>query len=441
METLKGVITFSERVDESVLQEAQHAVLEKFGSYIPADSECYQARAEVVFGMDVGTGRIFQTGGFFHPDRNWLTLTPYHLRKTGLHMAVHEYCHCFTHLQFDDAVTNSLIFEAINESLTEHIADKIPAYGWLSKFMSRRDSIYDSEVFPNGKKVMQAAQELEEAVGEATLLRAYFSGDKAAIRKVSRAAVDIFPKMVTLGVWDAIQEVAANKDNRYIQPLGECFVGASLLSSGELPPKIPQYQRVFDFSQINAEQQKEIKNQAEQVRERLGTAFDQAFYNFDKDEAEESIKLVYEDLRTHWKSVLPNRTAADIFPKSVTRSAVDAIDKLVGNMSSEYEQQLGECFVGASLLGNGYLPLDINVLGDEELVSEISKITVQQEKEIKRQVEQVRERLGVVFDQAFYNFDKEAAEEAMKTVHEDLRANWKNVLPEEEEASSEEKVL
>jgi len=61
------------------------------------------------------------------------------------------------------------------ESLTEHISDKIPAYGRLSKIVSKMDSQYNGAVMSNGKDMLQAAQELEDAVGEATLMRAYFN--------------------------------------------------------------------------------------------------------------------------------------------------------------------------------------------------------------------------------------------------------------------------
>jgi len=239
------------------------------------------------------------------------------------------------------------------ESLNEHITNKVNKRMIYSHFINEKLS--------NGKKMMQAAQELEDAVGEATLMRAYFSGDKEAIRKISSVAVDIFPKRVTLSAWDAIEEVdksykqqlvqtvdakkkavvealkeayssgdkkiisKAEKDFRninsldkpiesYRQHLAECFVGASLLVEGKLPTTmsnrlyVHKYLPVYNFSTISPKQQKEIKQQAEQARERLGAAFDQAFYNFDKEAAKEAMKAVHEDLRTNWKHVLPETT-------------------------------------------------------------------------------------------------------------------------------------
>jgi len=265
----------------------------------------------------------------------------------------HEYCHCFTHPKFYEATDQSPNRRELLESLNEHITNKV------NKPMIFGD--YARKKLSNGKKMTQAAQELEDAVGEATLMRAYFSGDKEAIRKISSAAVDIFPKRVTPSAWSAIEKVDASykqqlvqtveakkkavvealkeayasgdkkaiskaeKDFRninlvnksiesYSQHLAECFVGASLLAEGKLPPTVGNFPYVYkylpvsDFSTINPKQQKEIKQQAEQARERLGAAFDQAFYNFDKEAAKEAMKAVHEDLRTNWKHVLPETT-------------------------------------------------------------------------------------------------------------------------------------
>lgn len=314
MAALEGAISFSERVDGQTLQEAQHAVLGQFGSYIPANAKCHQVRAEVLFDME-SVGIPSGIPAAYNRESNWLVLAPYHARNSGLHGAVHEYCHCFTHPQFLEALKSSPNKLDIEESLTEHISDKIPAYGRLSNLMSKIDSGYDIETLSNGKKMRQATQELEAAVGDATLMRAYFGGDAAAIRKVSRAAVNIFPKSVTLGAWNAIEKVAGNKDKSYTQQLAECFVGASLVGEGKLPPYInnlsyaSNYLSVYDFSQINAKQQKEITNQAKQVRERLGAKFDQAFYNFDEKAAKMAMRAVHEDLRANWKCVLPEKAS------------------------------------------------------------------------------------------------------------------------------------
>jgi len=166
---LANVLNSIDSVDAQVLQKAKHAMLEKFGSYIPANSDCYQVRAEVSPNVELGYGHYI-------PDKNELLISRYHRYKGGgLHTAVHEYCHCFSHPRFNQKLAPHSNEMEMVESLTEHISDKIPAYGRLSKIVSKMDSQYNGAVMSNGKDMLQAAQELEDAVGEATLMRAYFN--------------------------------------------------------------------------------------------------------------------------------------------------------------------------------------------------------------------------------------------------------------------------
>jgi len=309
MAALEGALNFSERVDEQILQNAQQAVLEKFGNYIPADAPCHRVRAEVSFDMQA-VGIPSGVPGTYNRKQNWLMIAPYHVRKGGLHAAVHEYCHCFSHPQFQKALENNPNQLVMDEALTEHIADKIPAYGRFSNTMSKIDSGYDRAKMDNGKRMIHAAQELETTVGEATLMRAYFKGDKAAIRKVSRAAVDIFPKKVTFSAWNAIGKVVG-KNKKDAQRLAECFLGASLVNEGKLPSHMNglgyagEYLPVFNFWQITDKQQKDLKRQAQQVREQIGAKkFDQAFYNFDEKAAEGALKAVSKELLSKWEPVL-----------------------------------------------------------------------------------------------------------------------------------------
>ena len=273
---------------------------------------------------------------------NRIFLAPYQHPLSGLYVAVHEYCHCFTHRNFNEALGKPNWRLELVESLTEHMSDKvIPSATFNSQYQKAR--------LPNGKKWMDAVQELADAVGEVTLMRAYFSGDKDAIRKVFSVALNIFPKTVTYDTWDAIKKadqsyleekermvkkaykLALNSRNKkaiskakegfnipsYKQHLAECFVGASLLEGGKLPPPrsilsssyAHELLPVSDFSRIGFWQQKDIKRQADQARKRLGAVFDQAFYNFDKEAAVEAMKAVHEDLQTNWKRILPEMKA------------------------------------------------------------------------------------------------------------------------------------
>lgn len=344
-QTLIGLTYFHERVDEGVLQAGQQAVLERFGSYIPADARCHRVRAEVSPSLSIGTS------GNYHPKRNALNIAAYQLPLGGLHTVAHEYCHCFTHPKFYEATDQTPNRRELLESLTEHITNKV------NKPMIFSD--YASEKLSNGKKMTQAAQELEDAVGEATLMRAYFGGDEEAIRKVSRAAVDIFPQKVALDTWNAIKRV-------------EMSYKSQRLDLAETGLKMAKAEMNRAYSSDDAE----AKNEAEVSLEEATAAYKRA-------------------------------------------------------EKSNFKRQLAECFIGASLLGEGKLPLHMDSKAIDHLpISRFSQLDAEQQEEIKRQSEQARERLGAKFDQAFYNFDKEAAVEAMKEVYEDLQANWKCVLPE-----------
>lgn len=304
MHTLMGFTTFSERLDEHTLPAARQAVLDRFGEYIPADSTCHQTPARLSFEMDLGVGGGYLDHSFAAGPA--LLLNPYQQLGGGLHVAVHEFCHCYTHPRFYEAIKASPNERELGEALTEHLADKFPT-GSLSKL-----SFYDRQTLSNGKKLSQAARELEEKVGEPTLLRAYFKGDAAAIRKLSRAAVDVMPKEANAVAWNFIHSVGKLRGS---QQLAECFVGASMLHERKLPdsysaskPKgshAGRYLPVGRFSDIRPEQAQRMKEQAEQARERLGPSkFDQAFYSLDTQVLAQSMRSLREDLVMHWKPVL-----------------------------------------------------------------------------------------------------------------------------------------
>jgi hypothetical protein len=269
MHTLMGFTTFSERLDEHTLPAARQAVLERFGEYIPADSTCHQTPAKLSFDSGLGEG-----GGYpahLPVSERVLQLDPCHQLAGGMHTAVHEFCHCYTHPRFYEAAQISPNKRELVEGITEHLADKFPGNA-LTKF-----SFYDYQKLSNGKTLTQAARELEDKVGEPTLLRAYFKGDAAAIRKLSRAAVGVMPKETNAVVWNFINSVGKLHGS---QQLAECFVGASLLHERKLPdsgstkkPKgsyAGRYLPVERFSDITPKQAQRIKEQAEHARERLG---------------------------------------------------------------------------------------------------------------------------------------------------------------------------
>lgn len=295
--TISGA-TFTNRVDERILQDAQHAVLDRFGSYIPADAPCHQVHAKISANVAVG-GAL----GTYDPKENSLVLFPYLGNDIGLDVATHEYSHCYTHSQFSEALSESPNAYELDESLTEYMASKHPSngrgWGGLMGLDFRLAQYY--------KK--RKALKLEEAVGEETLKLAYFSGDKDAISKISRAAVDIYPKKVTIAAWNAATKV---KNTGGMRRLVECFAGASLLAEGKLPGYYTgMYLPVQHFSSMDSWQKKAILEQAKQARDRLGAKFDQAFYNFDKTATDQAMKAVHEDLLANWEPVMSGKSYFD----------------------------------------------------------------------------------------------------------------------------------
>lgn len=217
----------------------------------------------------------------------------------------HEYLHCFTHPAFASAISGSAHAETIEEALTEHFADRLPgpAVGKLNS--------YDFSRLANGKRRSQAAAELEQAVGSDTLQRAYFSGDADAVRAVSAATVEIWPKDVTNAAGRSIR-AGTRAEQR---TLAECFVGAALIVTGTVPPEpLPgsgnngnwplDYLPVTQFSRISPAQTEALRTQAEALRADLGPAFDQAFYGFDWEIQGEAMAQIRAAIHAAWRPVL-----------------------------------------------------------------------------------------------------------------------------------------
>ena len=226
--TLGGIMSFSERIAEQTIQQGQADVLDRYGADIPTDSVCHDIEPRISYDLPNGlSGRV--TRGERSPEDTKpvdFELNRFVPIGGGLHAVHHEYLHCFTHPEFVNAMRHSPHWRTIEESLTEHFADKLPGHA-IGKF-----GPYDLSKLPNGKRWSQAAAELEQAVGTETLRRAYFGGDVDAIKKVSVAVVNIWPKAPTLAAWHSIQ--SSPRSQR--QSLAECYVGAALISTGKLPP-------------------------------------------------------------------------------------------------------------------------------------------------------------------------------------------------------------
>jgi hypothetical protein len=167
---------------------------------------------------------------------------------------------------------------------------------------------YDRTTMSNGRNMVGAAAEVERAVGEETLLRAMFGGDTAAVTRVSRAAVEFYPKKATLSAWTAIAKAGSKQG---APEMAEAYIAASLLHEKRLPSDSDtriwpsQYLSQQRFSDITRSQKAALLEQAKAMRERVGPeAFDQAFCNFDERAALVAMRAVRADLVENWQRVL-----------------------------------------------------------------------------------------------------------------------------------------
>ncbi|TAM85161.1 hypothetical protein EPN42_15970 [bacterium] len=299
--TLMGVANLYARTGETVPRQAMNDVLEHYGNHIPAHSACFRVKPTIV--PFIGTNVVGQVGR----DRTTMEPTDLKLARyagfvSGISAGHHEYLHCFTHPQFLKAIKDAPLATSINEALTEYFSDNMPAPA-LSKY-----SAYDSNKLANGKKWTAAAAELEAVVGKDTLHRAYFGGEAAAIKQVTAAIVDIWPKTPLDNVWRTIRF----EPQRYKQALGECFVGLSLWHTNQMP-KLSGYHYAFDllpiahFSNIRQKDAARMVAQAKAAHKRLGPALDQAFFNMDNEASRGALRQIRGDLLEQWEPVLRER--------------------------------------------------------------------------------------------------------------------------------------
>lgn len=304
---LAGGFSFAERVNENTVAQGYAEVMEQHGSFIPPDSACYGITPRIVDDLPLGVSGMVDRGN--HRAGDWrptdFQLNRFAANAGGRHAVHHEYLHCFTHPAFASAMSASPHARTIEEALTEHFADRLPGHA-VGKLAP-----YDFSRLSNGKRWSAAAAELEQAVGTDTLQRAYFSGDADAVRAVSAATIEIWPKDVTNTAWRSIRSGSHEQRRR----LAECFVGAALIATGNVPPEpapgsgsrgnwAMDYLPVTRFSNITPPQAQALRAQAEALRARLGPAFDQAFYGFDEAIQGEAMASIRAGIHAAWKPVL-----------------------------------------------------------------------------------------------------------------------------------------
>jgi hypothetical protein len=281
LDTVAGALTFKARMNEDTLHRATKEVFTTFKEYIPSHAEGLSTFSEAVFNLQEGVS------GSYNRRSNVVTIRAYNRQGYGYHAAIHEFCHAYTSPAFYEALAFTPDEGLMLEAMTEHIADKIPVYGPLSRMISGSDSGYDKAILPDGGNWVDAAKRLENMVGKATLLRAFFGGDAAAISSVSRASVGIFPRRITVATEAAVK---AHKNDKYSNCLSECLMGLKLL---EDPRRV---QSTMD------PHQKHCMSEVRRVRGKLGEArFDQAFYNFDHAAAKEALETIRDELLEIWR--------------------------------------------------------------------------------------------------------------------------------------------
>jgi len=296
---INGVLTFNERLSTQDLQAARQMVLDRFGPYIPPRSTCHGVEPQLAF-------EIGNAAGAYHSNPRgkgpMLVVAPYQRAGTGRHAVAHELVHCYTDPAIYDKLIGDEAGQQLLDALTEHLADKLPGmrFGKWSE--------YDRTTMSNGRNMVAAAAELEQAVGEEVLLRAMFGGDAEAVKAVSRAAVELFPKRPTPAAWSAIAKAGSK---RGAPEMAEAYIAACLMHENALPSDgdsriwpgahLPQQR----FSDITRSQKNALLSQARTMRERVGAAaFDQAFCNFDDRAALVAMRAVRADLVANWKRVL-----------------------------------------------------------------------------------------------------------------------------------------
>lgn len=288
-------------VDLATLHQARHEVLARYGAFVPEDSPCHDVQP-----------RLSIVNSAAHPDRiGEAELSPGDLhatsvavdsrmsRRMGAVVAHHEFVHCYAHPDFNQVLASSADL-SIMEGLTEYFSVPLgPAGLDLSR-------VLPGDPMANGKTVIEALAELEKKAGKKTLKRAYFSGDPAAIARVTDAISKIWPKVPSRLAW-AHNKALPNPALK--RAFAEHFVGATLLYTGKLPDDTVlgpagDVLPVARFTDITAQQADKLRLQAQGLRDRIGAEkFERVFCNLRQDQQKQRMQEIESDLVPGWQPV------------------------------------------------------------------------------------------------------------------------------------------
>ncbi|MCX8955932.1 type III effector [Erwinia psidii] len=292
--TLWAAINLAQRATAEHLQTGNHSVIDRYSHYIPDDSPCYGARAEITHSLPSNVQ------GRWYPGKSLVELSNnIQLQTPPAEVAAHEFVHCYTHPEFRARNEKHPSWQAMNEGLTTHLTEKVPS---TRRFWHSGKDAYHTFKLPSGKSWPQAAQDIEKKVGEDTLHRAFFSGDDDAIRKVSSAAAQIYPQVASQRTESQMWLAGQLRGGQH---LAECYAGA-LLAAGQPLPGTSTHNMlpVFSYSDISPDQANRMQRQAQASKQRMGDVFDAAFFAADLKTQKTALSMLREDLLMHWKPVL-----------------------------------------------------------------------------------------------------------------------------------------
>ncbi|WP_367144290.1 type III effector [Pantoea stewartii] len=294
-----AAINMKHRSSITHLEQGNQTVLERFGAHIPKDSACFNARADVTHDIPSGVA------GRWNRQTQRLILNPnIHFDSHPATVAGHEFIHCYTHPEFVERHIKHPHWKALNEGLTTHLTEKLPAPKRLLPIPVAKDR-YHGFKLSTGDSWTDAARRIEVEVGEDVLLKAFFGGDDQAISEVAKAAAQIYPKIASSTTERELYRAGSMRGGQH---LAECYVGALLKNGQKLPDSFTNYLLpVFSYSEISPGHAEKIQAQAEKSQKRMGIVFDAAFFSPDLKTQRLALGMLREDLLMHWEKVIPDK--------------------------------------------------------------------------------------------------------------------------------------
>jgi hypothetical protein len=301
MDRALGDVPGDPAVDLATLYQARDEVLARYRAFIPEDSPCHDVQPRLSVVNSAAHPNRIGEAETSHGDlrATSVAVDSRMSRRMGAAVAHHEFVHCYAHPKFNQVLASSADI-SIMEGLTEYFSVPLgPAGLDLSRVLT-------SDPMTNGKTVIEALAELEQEIGKKTLKLAYFSGNPAAIARVTDAISKIWPKVPSRLAW---MYNNAHPNPALKRAFAEYFVGAALLYTEKLPDDTVlgpagDVLPVAHFTDITAQQARKLRRQAQGLRDRIGAEkFEQVFCNLLPDQQIQRMQEIESDLVPGWKPV------------------------------------------------------------------------------------------------------------------------------------------